>query len=998
MNIEVVQTIANFALEAEEWWKPRAILLLLKIVERIMRTMNRPEVMPHFAHFISFISVKFSDMLIGTGMLESAADSVAFAVLDRLCLLIVRNLKSIEIDIAAVEQLLALSLLQQMSPSTQEPAAILLDRVFYITLHSILRLSDAEGFVQFEHHDFEPYLTYDCPEDAAEEHRVLANCVNHTRWSSPATVKSFIEAIEGRMPLDELQRRLKVIDRFQPQPLHKIQRYLETDAFDVKGFNRSALSKVIDIVQWIHNIPRISFKLIFTLFTARLRALEDELLCLPKTHMLAFVDRFPGFMSLPPSLIYFSGYQITADFLMKMDTFDLQKGLSVILDCPTPMDPEPMLRPFFKFDASKPGLLRKFLLLAIIGFSKTGKKFTTEPVASLKRFFVLVDPMALSVYIKVVQVLLSRELCPASLIFELLLDLIGAILVKDRAMFSKIDHFFPLFQVCFELVDFCRTLLKENEQFRGFLTEELTSFNRPQTLAVLAIANNSVDVPRKGSSVIASKFDFSTVSELIDTITHRGKKLKLVNSTSLDYRNCAAIKIISSVNFSPEWFSDLQPFLDFFQKYVPEGCVDEFLFLASLQEFLKSDEFRRRFTFWSNCRLPDFEPEIDRSPIQSFLSFYSFFTPENLPKFQLSSICHQSSIRKDWSVIICDKSEIYSSPLPTFLPSCVEFEFAQAVELSIVSVLNYRSISQHFELIHISNDSLTNLQILPPLVVISNGDKRYKIDLLSSSVFVFLKIQSHINQIIKFRLVENYGFEPMDLTSASFVKSAFSPFENNPFPMGSLFTDSFEQLLCGAAKNYFWKSICLQILPEIQLEMPRLIAFVHSVLCDSVPLTEVLNVDIETSPTVLVPLTKLLRGVDKGEFVDQFVAEFERQIGDIERHGVWKTNSVVHQVAPHQMCSRCVVFSETLLVFGATREPVELPALAPALPISQLARSGIELVQFARNAVEVVIALGQPEKLGTIKAIVDKAIEQKSIVFTSPKVRSVDDFVRAQRK
>jgi hypothetical protein len=530
-----------------------------------------------------------------------------------------------------------------------------------------------------------------------------------------------------------------------------------------------------------------------------------------------------------------------------------------------------------------------------------------------------------------------------------------------------------------------------NQEFREFLAAKLPEFSRARTLAFLAITNNSVDVPRKGSSVVAAKFDFDTVAEVIDTITHCGKKLKLANSTSLDYRNCAAIKVFSAVKFDPQCFANLQPFVYFFCRYLPPGGIDEFLFLASLQAFLKSETFRQSFTFSERYSSPSFEPEIDRSPVQSFLSFYSFFTPDNLPPFQLSSLFHQSSIRKKWSVIICNKTELYSSPLPTFHLSHVEFAFDQSISISVVCVLNYRSICQHFESIPMSNESSAVLHVVPPFVFITNANKCYKIALLSASVFLFLKIRSQTNQIIRFRLCEESQAWQGDHLS---VSSTFSPFENVPFPMGSLFTGAFEQWLAGIARNSFWKDIYLQMLPEVNLELSQLVQLVHSVLCDSVPPREILKVDLGAAGASRVSLPRILGRVDAVKFIDEFLAEFGRLVGDAERHYVWRNNLVVYQVVPNQLCSRCVVFGKTLLVFGAIPEPAALEEPAAALPIGQLARSGIELVQFARNAVEVIVALKQLNKLAVVKQIVNDAISKGSIVFTSPHVRTVDDFLQ----
>jgi hypothetical protein len=342
-------------------------------------------------------------------------------------------------------------------------------------------------------------------------------------------------------------------------------------------------------------------------------------------------------------------------------------------------------------------------------------------------------------------------------------------------------------------------------------------------------------------------------------------------------------------------------------------------------------------------------------------------------------------------VIICNKAEVYSSPLPTFRPSCVEFSFDRSILISVVCVLNYRSICQHFESIAMSDGGSAVLHVAPPFLFITNASKYYKIKLFSSSVFLFLKIQSQMSQMMRFRLREEPQVRQNDHLS---VNSVFSPFENVPFPMGSLFTVAFEQRLASAARNTFWKDIYVHLLPDVNLEMSQLVQLVHSVLCDSVPLTEILRVDLDAAEGFRVPLPRILGRVDAVQFVGEFLAEFGRLVGDPEKHRVWRDNPVVYQVAPNQPCSRCIVFGGTLLIFGATPEPAALQEAAMALPIGQLARSGIELVQFARNAVEVIVALKQLNQLTVVKQIVNDAISKASIVFTSPHVRTIDDFLQ----
>jgi hypothetical protein len=211
--------------------------------------------------------------------------------------------------------------------------------------------------------------------------------------------------------------------------------------------------------------------------------------------------------------------------------------------------------------------------------------------------------------------------------------------------------------------------------------------------------------------------------------------------------------------------------------------------------------------------------------------------------------------------------------------------------------------------------------------------------------------------------------------------------------MGSLFADWFLRSLGEAVRNAFWKSIYLRLLPEAQLQMSFLVRLVHALLCDTVPIREIVRVDFVGINRPKIDLRVLLSKVPQTEFVESFVSEFERSVSDIDKHGIWKNNTAAYLVAKGELCTSCVIFGEKLLVIG-TKES-ESPLAGLALPMDQLARSGIELVRFTRNVIEVIIALGAVAQLVRVRQIVEKGIEMGSIVFRSPDVYTLNDFISA---
>jgi hypothetical protein len=483
-NCEVVQALVLRVFLADDAQPAQAELLLVKAAVRIAKNCALPGVRKLFDQFLGLTFAKFSEAWI------AGTESVAFAVLERLCVVCWRYPRIFDRGLIDIEQFLAIAMLQDMSGRRRNYEA-LLNRVFHLAVFGTLRRAFAEGFVQFE-----PFLAYPCPQEASEEHRILAKLLNRTRWASPEAANAFVGSIQGKLEVGELKSRLRKIRGLLPQPLWKVQRFLETDTFEVIPAKVSALGRFIDIIQWIHQSPRPSFRFIFGHICNRTNRIEDALLCMPMPLIVELVKRFPSFANIPPSLLAFSRPEISSEFLLKMDISELQNSYEIILETLPAVDADSMLQQFLACESSRRILLRKMLLLGIIGFSKAKGKFGDEIPPVLKRYFLKVDAMSLPFFSKVVQVVISRELCPLTGIFQSLLQSIGLILLKEHERFQNLDHTSLVFQVAFELVDLCKGLVEKNEQFREFLSDNLAKFDRSQLLAFFAVTNNKITVPR----------------------------------------------------------------------------------------------------------------------------------------------------------------------------------------------------------------------------------------------------------------------------------------------------------------------------------------------------------------------------------------------------------------------------------------------------------------------------------------------------------------------
>jgi hypothetical protein len=426
----------------------------------------------------------------------------------------------------------------------------------------------------------------------------------------------------------------------------------------------------------------------------------------------------------------------------------------------------------------------------------------------------------------------------------------------------------------------------------------------------------------------------------------------------------------------------------FFQQFKPTGCLDEILYLASIQAFLVLDRFRAKFLLGEDFLPRTFSPEVDPTCVQRFLMFNSFFKAENLPKFQLASLYCDSVVADDWFGVLCVRDTIWSSPLPIHCPLMVELEFQKPTSIHLVSVLN--SSCQGFEPVHLNQSCL--IQVSHDYVAIANRQQLWRFDIISGSLFVYFRLECRSNQLVKFRLKEE--FEPINMDCSKVVNWAFRRLEPSPFPNGSLFVDSLRKTLSEAVKNHLWKSIFMQLMPDFDLGLPRLVSLVHSLLCDVTPIHEVLRVQSATAPVQRqFSVGQIVSKVGQAAFLSEFIAEFERLMNDPRRHRIWSDNLVVYIVYPNDKCSNCVVFDKELIVFGEGQQIAKIERPAPALPIGQLARSGIELAMFARNCIELAIVLKCEEMLDVVRAIARRAISDGSIVFRSRDVLSVDEII-----
>jgi hypothetical protein len=432
--------------------------------------------------------------------------------------------------------------------------------------------------------------------------------------------------------------------------------------------------------------------------------------------------------------------------------------------------------------------------------------------------------------------------------------------------------------------------------------------------------------------------------------------------------------------------------VDFFNVFTPSDQFDELFYLASLNEFLNAPDFRKGFTLQSPLPAP--EMGVFPAPIQQFIDFDLSLPPERLPPFQFASIYHESSIRVGWSLIVTDGEDVYSSLLPVGKDGEVEMELEMPVSATVLSTIIPPPLCQHFGPFQVRSRMTLSLTAEKVRLICDDAIVHHCL-LYSSSLFVFLKIESPLGQLIKFRVLSTSSEKAESLPIV--VDSAlWSAFHYPVFPLGSLFTDSFQGGLADSIRNSFWKSIYLRILPSLQLDSAFLVRVVHALLCDAVPISEILRVDFVGITGPSIALCEILSKVNSVEFIDRFLNELDVWVRDNDKHRVWRDNTTAFPVGKMEVCRGCVVFGEADLVIAT--HAMESPCAGAALPMQQLARSGIELLRFVRNAVDVICALGQFEQLDRVREIVQNGVEMRSVVLCSPAVYTIDDFIAKLRK
>ena len=951
-----------------------------------------------FDKYVPLVMAKFienwSASLIGG---EAIENTIAFAVLEKLVCVLVHHLKAIHLSLASVDKFLAVALLQQMSPDLTKKCANLFDRVFFLAFYSILKLSKSESFIKYDGEKaFSP--AFEIPEDCTEEERLLYTCVNLIPFYSLEDARKFVEEMKGSVPLDQLKEKVSALEPLLPQPVRKIKAYLAGGEFQPIPFRKSALSYFLNTLQWISKISRQSYKLTISMFLNKMEKYQEDLLCLPREQLSKFAANSPMILYLPKSVILHSQYHMSPSSLISMDLHELIYCLDSILLCVSEKDADAILAPFLSLSVSNEYALKKTIVLALIGFSKTSKKYGEEIFLPLTKCFYLKNYQTLEFLIRMITVMIERDVCKEAFIFEYLLDIIGCGLLNEREVFPNVDSTINVLVYCFTIITFCKRLLNTSAEFRNYIYDSLLDFQGYQRLAVLAITNNMHNLPSVGSFIRGIDCNCTSIEGTVKDIDRSGHVVRLVSGDQIDIRMCRTLSVSVVAPFDAKIFEKYDNFVDFFDIMSKEmTVVEKFYFFASLREFALVDEFAEKF-FSSRFLKPELIVIGLQAPGLKFIRLAAAIPMSGLSEFTFSD--NQGKIGSDgeWSILTSTRKAVNSSPMHPFVEQTVYMLFARPIQLSILSKMTEDQVVVHHETLTVKENTQLKVALLPSeaKVEVSFGDVVRKYMILPSCYFVFFKIEGNTNLVFKYKAESKPG---MTTTSTNAYRDidigelTFSEFENCNIPLSAPFVRAIMDQIASLVMNQCLIDIYSHR-PSL-LTLDQLVDIVHVLLRSRVNPIHLCRVRCPFIPVdeEISDVPDILRNVDPGVFIDKYIDKFEEFIKNDEYHWVWKNNNAAFSMSHPYNFSKVIIFDNPIVAVGDEPRRIQLKPGTMVLPLCALDHSGIELVKCVRILVLLARIFNLPEKLDRVRDLVNQSKERGSPVFNSPDICTIDEMM-----
>ena len=951
-----------------------------------------------FDKYVPLVMAKFienwSSSLIGG---ESIENTIVFAVLEKLVCVLMHHLKAIHLSLVSVDKFLAVALLQQMSPDLTKKCANLFDRVFFLAFYSIMKLSKQESFIQYDDpKSFTP--SFEIPEGITEEEQLLFKCVQLLPFYTVENARKFVDEMKGSVPLETLKERVLAIESLLPQPVRKLKTYLKNGTFEPIPFRKSALSYFLNTLQWISKITRQSYKLTISLFLDKMNAFEEDLLCIPQKQLATFAENCPIILYLPKNVILQSGYHIRASSLISMDLHELIYCLDSVLLCASESECDAILAPFFALNMTNEYALKKTVALALIGFSKTSKKYGDELFVPLTKCFYMRNFATLEFVIRMISVVIERGVCRENFIFEYLLDIIGSGLLNEREVFPNVDSTVTVLIYCFTVVAFCKKLLNTSSEFRNYIYNSLLDFQGYQRLAVLAIANNTHCLPTEGCSVKGVYYNCACVQGEVKSIDRSGHVVRLLSGDQLDMRMCRTLTVTPDAIFDPRIFPEYDKFVEFFDKVSKSmSVVEKFYFFASLREFSTVDEFAEKFYDGTRFFPPEMIVVGFQAPALKFIRLAAAIPMSGLSPIAFSDQQAKIVPGGEWTIMNSSRKSVNSSPMHPFVEQTTELIFARPVRLSIFSKMTEDNVVALHETVQVKENEPVKITMIPTesRLEVVFGEVTRKYLMLPSSYFAFLRIEGTSNLVFKYKT--EFKTELAMGTSNAFkdpdaAQLKFSEFENCNIPLSAPFVRALMNLIASRTANQCITDIYSH--RPYLLNMDQLVDVIHVLLCarvNPIHLCRIrcpfIPVDEDTSD-----LPSILKHVDPAVFIDTYIDKFETLLADDERHGIWKNNMIAFTMSQPYDFSKVIIFDNPVIAVGEEPRRLHLKPGTFVLPLCELDRSGIELVKCVRNCVILTKVFNHPSKLDRVRDLIKQSQERGSPIFNSPDICTIDEM------
>lgn len=791
-------------------------------------------------------------------------ESLAFTMAQRLIHVLMKNRKSIQLSDEVMKCLFALPLFLQNSHIQLDPTIMrFYQHVYFLSFDLAFRMLKKDNIffecnAEFQMNNIEITIedeTFDVlVQQILSESRIVGEDID----------KFLIDFKRHRLihniNFDNFILKVAELHKYQPQPFRKIIKYLLSDPNTPipSVDNQSSLAYHM-IIGCTNIFPQKNddFNIAFAQFIPKFKKYLNDFLCISREKIRLFLNTNPFAMLLPFELLQYGQYRYDTDSILKLAPALLQDYFPNIIKL-TGFDQSLLIQPFTvcQFDKNESLLLRSMLLFLYVATYQT-EPFNFNVLPNLTYIFTQITPTLLPTFLAILKQIICKSIANIEEIFLFLIATIGFAIVKDEKRFRHVKDPFLHFQIMYQMIDFCKQLLKEEESFVRFFQAHL--FNgENEMIAFFAICNNTIDIPKEGNNFYATHIDGSRYIGKIKNVDEGSKKFEINSlndeTKSVERRKCQTIVSTSSVKFDASVFTDFTHFSKIFQQE-DNDPVHKIFKITSLYEFSKIEAFRDVFDS-SKIDFPsEFHPHCIELNLTQFWDFYIPFYPSELPPFLFrsmnsKSICRGTMvdgiIEGTFGTVVKDDI-LMSAPLHPNQSAKITFLVGantqpKAFKLSLYSMMTMKSVFLNSDSLNFPDELSTEVseivvEVKPKekYISVTHNNRSRRFPMLPSAVLHFIAVIPPPSRSIQFKAEIKKDFifsdtNPYDLKSnedSDFINPHFIEADVEPqIVMSSFFLEAnFKSISHRVVKDFS------QLIYSNYLNKPELdVSFIHSSL------------------------------------------------------------------------------------------------------------------------------------------------------------------------